>query len=152
MNKQSIERINQLAHLFSRKSYGEVIYYNEAEEILKIYREERKFGIYVKRAKDLAIEQSKVLKAIPSVGWQVLKPYQVSGYVYRKYINTAANRYIYSDFILSNLETSNLSEERKEEYSDVRDLSLVLQRLTHKTIQESRYYQRKEYYESLKDE
>lgn len=151
MNKQSIERINALSRLFIGKEYGEVIYYSEAEGILKIYREERKFGIYVKRAKDLAIEKSKVLKSIPGVGWQVLKPCQVSGYTYRKYIGNACNRYGYVDFILSNLNTSRLSEERMKEYIDVQNLNETLQKLTEKTIQESQYYQRRNYYENLKE-
>ena len=148
----SSDKINELFNMFVQKQYGEMIYHSEVSNILGFDRTQSRYGIYVRKAKDRLIEYSKVLKAIPGVGWQVLKPQQVSSYVYRKYIKRTLNMYNYSTDILNYLDKSNLSQTRLDEFNDVEQLNNELKEKTSNIIQESGYYSRKDYYDSLGDD
>lgn len=145
----SSDKIEQIYNLFIQKQYGDIVYHSEVEKILGFDRTVSKYGIYVKKAKDRLIEHSKVLKGIPGVGWQVLKPQQVSGFVYRKYIKKTLNMYNYSTEILNNLDKRNLTDVRIQEYNQVKELNSTLKNTTTNIIEESKYYSRKDYYDSL---
>lgn len=145
----SSDLVNSLFNLFVVKKYGEMIYHTEIEKILGFNREVNKYGIYVKKAKDRLIEHSKVLKSIHGIGFIVLKPEQVSGYVYRKYIKRTLNLYNYSTEILDHLNTEDFGATRKQEYDEVKDLNDALKEKTSSIIQTSGYYSRMDYYNSL---
>lgn len=151
-NGESVKKIENLYAFLSTKKYGDIIYHNQIERVLGIAKELNKYNIYVKHVRDKLIEQSKILKPIPNVGYQVLKPNQVSSYTYRKFIQRSLKAYNYSQFILDNLETTNLSENRKDEYKDVKNLNKDLKQISEKTIKESRYYSRKDFYDNLEEE
>ena len=151
-NTNSSDLINQVYNLFIQRNYGEMIYHSEVEKILGIKRDMTKYGIYVKKAKDKAVEKHRVLKSIPGVGWQVLKPQQVSGYTYRKYIKKALKMYDYSEFILEYVEEDKLGDTRKEEYEQVKELNNEMKKTSQQTIERSKYYSRIDYYESLGEE
>lgn len=147
--ENSSDKINSLFNMFIQKKYGDLIYHSEIEAILGFDREVTKYGIYVRHAKDRLIQYSKVLKAIPGVGFQVLKPQQVSGYVYRKYIKRTLNLYNYSTDILGYLNKDGFSDVRMKEFNEVKELNDALREKTKSMIQESGYYSRKDYYDSL---
>ena len=148
----SSDKINEIFNMFVQKQYGQLIYHSEVENILGFDRTVTKYGIYVKKAKDRLVEYSKILKAIPGIGWQVLKPQQVSGYVYRKYIKRTLNMYNYNTDILNYLDKTDFSQARINEFNDVQQLNNDLREKTADMIQESGYYSRKDYYDSLGDE
>ena len=139
------ERIDALFNFMSAKTYGDIIYHKQVENILGISRDLNAYGLYVKFVKDKMIKQSKVLKPIAKIGWQILKPNQVSSYTYRRYIQRTLKAYDYSKFILENLEVEGLSKARKGEYADVKELNQQLKKISEATIKESRYYSRKDY-------
>lgn len=149
--KEKKELINDLANYFCSKNYGDIVNHEEVERVLSTSKDERLYYLYVKKAKDKAIEKGLVFKAIPGKGWQVLKPKQVSGYTYRKFIKKALNMYDYSSFILENVDQRELSEERKKEHKDVTNLNNKLKEVSKNTIKSSGYYSRRKYYDSLKD-
>lgn len=142
-------KVDKLFNFISQKKYGDIIYHNEIENVLGISREMRKYSGYLKMAKTRLIQKSFVLKSIPGVGYQVLKPNQVSGYTYRQYIKRSLNLYNYSELILDYLDTQNLTNDRLQEYEDVKELNKSIKEISQKTIKESKYYLRKEYYDSL---
>jgi hypothetical protein len=150
--KKSAEKIERLYNFIVVKEYGDVILHREIEEIIGLSHELKQYSIYVKNAKDKLIKKSKVLKAIPGIGYQILKPNQVSGFTYRAYIHKALKSYDYSEFILENLNTKNLSEDRLQEFHDVQELNNKIKELSNRTIKESGYYSRKDYYDSLKED
>ena len=149
--RNSTDKIEELYNMFMQKEYGDIVYHAEVERILGIDRTIAKYGIYVRKAKDKLIEHSKVLKGIAGIGYQVLKPKQVSGFVYRKYIKKALNMYNHSTDILNYLDKSNLSDTRIQEYNEVKELNDNLKETTSNIITGSRYYSRKDYYDSLDD-
>lgn len=151
-NGESIEKINNLYAFISTKKYGDIIYHEQIERILNVQKELSKYGIYLKQVKDKLVSDSKILKAIPKIGYQILKPNQVSSYTYRKYMQRALKSYDYSQFILDNLETNNLTTNRKEEYNDVKMLNKKLKEVSEVTIKESKYYSRKDFYNNLDEE
>ena len=151
-NKESIKKVNNLYMFFISKQYGDIIYHNQVEKIIGISREMAKYNIYVKKAKDLAVSKHIILKGIPGIGFQVLKPHQVSGYAYRKYIKRALKMYDYSEFILNNVEENKLGKIRKQEYEEVKELNNTMKQMSTQTIERSKYYSRMDYYNSLKEE
>lgn len=150
MNK-STEKINKLYNYLIKKQYGDFIEYNEIEYIIKIPHTEKQFSIYIRCAKNKLIEHSKVLKAIPGRGYQILKPTQVSSYVYRTYISRALKAYNNSEKILEYLDTDNFNEDRKEEYENISELNDELKKVSIETIKQSKYYSRKDYYNNLEE-
>lgn len=76
---------------------------------------------------------------------------QVSGYVYRKYIKRTLNLYNYSTEILDHLNKDGFNDTRIQEYNEVKDLNDNLRETTSSMIQESGYYSRMDYYNSLED-
>lgn len=149
--ENSQELINKLFNLFITKEYGDLIYHSEVEKILGFDRSLNKYGIYVKQAKDRLVEHSKILKAIPGIGWQVLKPQQVSSFVYRQYIKKTLKIFDYSQNILFYLNKTGFSKDRLNEFQDVEELNDALKLKTQSIIQSSKYYSRIDYYNSLKD-
>lgn len=149
MNNETKKTVKKLFHFLNQKEYGEIIYHHEIENILEIKRELSKYGIYLKLVKDLLIPESKILKAIPGVGYQVLKPQQVSSFVYRKYIKRTLNMYNYSSEILSFLNRDGFDSDRENEYNDVKELNNTLKNTTQNIIEKSGYYSRKDYYDNL---
>lgn len=145
------EKSDKLYFFLKSKQYGEIVYHSELEEILGVSHNLNIYSGYLRNVKTKLVLHSKILKAIPGVGYQVLKPNQVSSYTYRQYINRTLNMYNFSEYILQNLDTSNLSKDRKDEYKEVSSLNDSLKQLSQKTIKESKYYSRKDYYDSLKE-
>lgn len=82
----------------------------------------------------------------------MLKPVQVSGFVYRKYIKRTLNMFNYSTDILENLNREGFSKTREEEYQDVKKLNNDLKETTANMVQESGYYSRMDYYNSLSED
>lgn len=57
--------------------------------------------------------------------------------------------YNYSTEILNNLDKRNLTDVRIQEYNEVKELNSTLKNTTTNIIEESKYYSRKDYYDSL---
>lgn len=146
-----LNKIDELFEFINNKNFGYVIKHTDIEKILGLSRELRKYGAYLRQVRLKLVYKSKILKSIPGVGYQILTPSQVSGYTYRQYIKRTLNMYNASKEILDNLQIETLTKERMHEYNDVKELNNRLKDLSTKTIKESHYFSRKEYYDSLKE-
>lgn len=148
---KTTEQVNKLYNKMMQMNYGDIITHKEIEQILDVSKELSVYNILIKKAKDMLVEKSKIFKSIPGIGLQLLKPEQVSGYTYRKYINRTLNLYNYSSFILDNLDTYGFNDFRLDEFNDVVELNNKLKDITSKTIRESHYINRRAFYDSLED-
>ena len=66
-------------------------------------------------------------------------------------IKKALKMYDYSEFILDYVEEDKLSDVRKEEYEQVKELNNEMKKMSQQTIERSKYYSRIDYYDSLQD-
>ena len=155
-NSEYKQRISETVEYILDKDYGttienatlaELLHYNiETEE------EYKKFKSAMGRVKNIVIDYGRVLKSITGVGYYILKPKQISGYCYHTYIKKTTKLLDKSARILNHTQHGLLSETRKEEYNDVLDLNMDVTMAIEGTIESSKYYDRKAYYDSLKDD
>ena len=155
-NSEYKQRISETVEYVLDREYGETIetatlanllHYNiETEEEFK------KFKSTMNRVKNILINYGRVLKSITGVGYYILKPKQISGYCYHTYIRKTTNLLDKSARVLSHTPNGLLSEIRKEEYDNVVELNMDVSNAIEGTIENSRYYDRKAYYDSLQDD
>ena len=143
--------IEILYEYFKTKNYGELISHEEIENIIQIKRNRHKYYKIIAYVKDKLVSDSKIIKAIPGIGYQILKTKHVSGYVYRTNIYNSQRQLSKATKILSNLKTEGFNKDRIEEYNDIKELTQKLNKISTKTIAESKYVDRMSYYNSLED-
>ena len=143
--------IDILYEHFKNKDNGEIIKHEEIEELIHIKRDIHKYYEIIAFVKDKLIVNSKIIKAIPGIGYQILKNKQVSGFVYRTNIKNSQKQLNKATKILSNLKTEGFNKDRIEEYNDIKELTQKLNKISTKTIAESKYVDRMSYYNSLED-
>ena len=155
-NSEYKQRISETVEYVLNQDYGttietgvlaELLHYNiETEE------EYKKFKSTMGRVKNILIDYGRVLKSITGVGYYILKPKQVSGYCYHTYIRKTTNLLDKSARILNHTPHSLLSETRKEEYDNIVELNMDVTTAIEGTIENSKYYDRKAYYDGLQDD
>lgn len=155
LNTRNNQRIAELVNIILELNYGstisfykcaEILYYNIDDE-----KEKRKFQSSMSRVRNFLIDYGYVLKSIAGVGYYILKPKQISGYCYHTYIRKTENLLDKSNRILTHVATSELSEIRKEEHKNVIDLNSDVINVIDTTIENSEYYNKKNYYDNLED-
>lgn len=149
------QRIGELVEYILEQDYGTTIPFERCANYLHYNIEDEKefkeFKNTMARVKNFLIDKGYVLKSITGVGYYILKPKQISGYCYHTYIRRTENLLNKSSRILSHVETHELSEIRKEEYDNVCDLNSDITNVIDTTIEKSKYYSRKSYYDNLED-
>ena len=154
-NSEYKERIAELIEYILNKKYGEIISHKEASNILKynieIEKEFKRYQAQMIKIKNFLIDYGYMLKGIAGVGYYILTPKQIAGHCYRTYIVKTQRLLEKSNKILINTDISELSEIRKEEHDNILKLNNNLNNNIDKVIQTSGYYNRKEYYNNLKD-
>ena len=149
------QRIQEVIEFVLEKDYGETISFNTLANILHYNIDDelecKKFKTMMCRIRNFLIDYGYVLKNIVGVGYYILKPKQISGYCYHTYIRKTENLLNKSGRILSHVAKSELSEIRKEEYDNVCELNLDVTNVIDTTIENSKYYSKKNYYDSLDD-
>ena len=150
------QRIQETIDFILEKNYGDTIGYIPLAKILHYNiddeLEAKKFKVMMGRVKNFLIDYGYVLKSIAGVGYYILKPKQISGYCYHTYIKRTESLLDKSGRILSHVEQSKLSEIRKEEYDNVCNLNLGVTNAIDTTIENSEYFNKKNYYENLEDD
>jgi len=151
-HKQHIQEV--IEHILD-KNYGDTIGFISLANLLHYNiddeKECKKFKLMMSRVRNILIDYGYVLKSIVGVGYYILKPKQISGYCYHTYIRKTENLLNKSGRILSHVAKSELSEIRKEEYDNVCELNLDVTNVIDTTIENSKYYNKKIYYDSLED-
>lgn len=154
-NSSKEKNIEELIEFITSKSYGDTIPIYTAADILKYNIEDekelKKFKSMMCRVKNALIEYGYVLKTISGIGYYILKPKQISSYCYRTYMTRTQNLLEKSEKILNHTDKEELTETRIEEYNNAKQLNEELIENLSKTIITSKYYDRKAYYDSLKD-
>lgn len=103
------------------------------------------------KIKNILIDYGYVLKNITGVGYYILKQKQISGHCYHTYLKRTENFLDKSKRILMHVSENELSEIRKQEYYSVCELNQDLSNVVDKTISDSEYLKKKEYYDNLED-
>ena len=137
------------------KKYGETVFHEDLSKILKYNiedeEEKKKYKAIMARVKNFLLQYGYVLKGIGGIGYYILKPYQISKHCYRTYIKSASRMYDKSAYILDRTDERELNGERAKELKSMIDLNAQLIENARKTIVESAYYSRKDYYDSLEE-
>ena len=135
--------------------YGEIIsnlelckmlHYNIEDEV-----EYKRYKLMMGNIKKFLLTKGRILKSITGVGYYILKPKQASQYCFRTYVQSASRLYDKSAYVLDKIDTTEMSDVRLEEIKNMINLSNELIDKAEKTIVNSAYYSRKDYYDSLKD-
>ena len=138
------------------KDYGETLSNYELAKMLKYNiddeEEYHKFKTMMSSIRKFLLRYGRVLKSISGVGYYILKPSQISQHCYRTYIKGAARMFDKSQFVLERTDKSELNETRIEEIQNIMELNKNLIENTWNAIEESKYYSRKNYYDSLEEQ
>lgn len=155
-NSEYSQRKSEIIEYILNKEYGETIAFDTLAHMLhyniEIEEKKRKFRNMMTKIKNILINYGYVLKTVAGVGYYILKPKQISGYCYHTYIKRTNNLLEKSARILQYTDTTKLSDIRKEEYNNVKDLNLDVTNVIGTTIENSNYYNKKTYYDSLEDD
>lgn len=149
------QRIQETIEYILDKDYGKTIEFYVLSKLLHYNiddeKENKKFKSTMARVKNFLIDYGYVLKSITGVGYYILKPKQISGYCYHTYILRTENLLNKSDRILKHIDSSQLSNIRKEEKQEVTNLNTEMINTIDTTIENSQYYKKKQKYDSLED-
>ena len=129
------------------ETLANMLHYNIDDE-----EEYHKFKTMMAGIKNFLLRYGRVLKGISGVGYYILKPSQVSQHCYRTYIKSASRLYDKSAYVLDRTDKTQLNQDRMEEITNMLALNQQLIDKVAETIQESTYYSRKTYYDSLEEE
>lgn len=154
-NSEYSQRKAELIEYILDKDYGSTISFEKCAKILcyniENEKELKKFRNTMSRIKNFLIEKGYILKTISNVGYYILKPKQISSYCYHTYIRRTENLLNKSNKILNYVETINLSDIRKEELNNIKDLNSDLISELDLVVENSNYYNKKSYYDNLED-
>lgn len=123
---------------------AKILRYNIADE-----EEYHKYKTIMSRVRNFLLQYGYVLKSISGIGYYILKPAQISSHCYKTYVKRASRLYDKSSYILDRVDQTELSKDRKEELESMMKLNKQLIDNVWNTISESKYYSRKDYYDSL---
>lgn len=135
-------------------TYGNTLLTTELCRILgyNIEDEEefKKFKSTMGRIKNELINYGKVLKSVAG-GYYILKPQHVTNHCYRNYMKKSQRTLDKSLYILDHIDNTELHNDRIDEYNKFKELNEQLIEATSKMVNNSAYYNRMDYYNSLED-
>ena len=150
------QNIQEIVEYILTKKYGDTLFHNDLAKRLGYNideeEEKKKYDSTMSRVKKFLIQYGYVLKGISGIGFYILKLTQISQHCYRTYIKSASKLYDKSAYILDKTDKTNLDFDRSEEIQNMISLNKQLIENAAKTIEESAYYSRKEYYDSLEND
>lgn len=153
--KQNIQEL--IEYILDNKKQGDTISNIEASRILGINldsnndKEKQRYRALMGRVKNFLIEKGYILKGISGIGYYILRSKQVSSYCYRTYMRKTMNLLDKSERILRHTDKTELTGDRIEEYNNAVELNQNLSDEILNSIESSKYYSRKFYYDSLED-
>lgn len=110
-----------------------------------------KFKRQMAKVKNYLVEKGYILRTISGVGYYIMKPQHISGYVYHAYICKIDNTLNKSERILQHIDRTKLSEIRKREREQITYLNTELRNDIVEKILDSEYFNNKKQYDSLGD-
>ena len=154
---QSLKKQNmqEAIEFILNHNYGDTMSFGQLATILGYNIEDdlekHKFQTMMGRIKNFIIDYGYILKGVSGVGYYIMKPKQISGYCYHTYIRHTEDLIKKSDRILSHVDQTELSEIRKEEYNNVKELNYDMFENIDNTIDSSEYFKNKSTYDNLED-
>ena len=149
------QNIQEVVEFILNNDYGTMVYNEDLSKILgynfEIEEEYYKYKSIMQRVKNFLLQYGYVLKSVGGVGYYILKPSEISRHCYKTYIKKVARMYDKSAYVLDRTDKSQMNEERLQEITDLIEVNQKLIENAWKTLKESAYYSRKDYYESLED-
>lgn len=132
--------------MITHKELSNMLHYNIDDEV-----EYKRYKLMMGSIKKFLLTKGRILKGITGIGYYILKPKQASQYCFRTYIQSASRLYDKSSYILDKIDTTEMSDVRLEEIQNMISLNNELIEKVGGVIDNSAYYSRKNYYDSLKD-
>lgn len=152
-NSKKKQNIQETVEYILNQEYGSTLSDVELAKMLNYNinddNEWLKYKTTMGRVKNFLLQYGYVLKSISGVGYYILKPEQVARHCYKTYIKKASRVYDKSAFVLDRTDKTRMSEERLEEITTLMELNRKLIDNVASTLKESKYYSRKDYYDSL---
>lgn len=153
-NSKKKQNIQETVEYILKQEYGSTISDVELAKILNYNINDDNDWIRYKaimgRVKNILLQYGYVLKSISGVGYYILRPEQVANHCYKSYIKKASRIYDKSAYVLDRTDKTEMTAERLEEIKTLMELNKKLIDNVADTIKESKYYSRKDYYDSLK--
>lgn len=147
--------IQMVVEYILEQEYGNTISDTDLCKILGYnYNDELEFKQYkstMNRVRNFLLQYGYVLKSISGVGYYILKPSQITNHCYKTYVKHASRLYDKSLFVLDRTDKTELNADRMEEIENMMELNKKLIENVENIILESKYYSRKDYYDSLEN-
>ncbi len=145
--------IQEVCEYILESDYGNTISDSDLCKILgyNINDEEEyhKYKTIMSRVRNFLLQYGYVLKSVSGVGYYILKPEQITRHCYNTYVKHASRLYDKSYYVLDRTDKTELNKDRLEEIKNMMELNKQLIETVEATIAESKYYSRKDYYDSL---
>lgn len=149
------ENIQELVEYILNCDYGTIVPLDLCASTLQYNIEDedelKKFKSTMARVREFLIDYGYILKSITNTGYYILKPSQASSHCYRTYIKSSRRTINKSKYVMEHIKYGLLNDERLEEYNNFLEMNNNIINELSKTIENSKYYNRKEYYDSLED-
>lgn len=150
------QNIQETIEFILNKKYGETLYLTDLEKIMGYNindeKELKKFKSQMGKVKNFLINYGYILKPVIGVGYFILKPQHIPNHCYRTYVTKSQRMLDKSLKILDHTDKTKLTQPRLEELTNMANLNNQLIESMQNTIDNSAYYSRKEYYNSLGDD
>lgn len=134
-------------------NYGQSVLHTDLAQILKYNiedeKEKKKYKVMVNKIRNALIDKGYVLKSIAGVGYYILKPQHIAGHCFRTYVRSTQRILDKSLYVLEHIDNTELKDDRIEEYNNFKELNEKLVDSVEEMIDNSTYYSRKTYYDSL---
>lgn len=142
--KKKVFESDNIIEYFKFKKQGEQINYDELQQFthydLKNVLEFHYFKTNtMRRVKEGLIDYGMIIKAIPNIGYYILKSNQVSSYTYRTYIKKPLKQLNKAERILNNTETKSLTVGELGKYNLTMALNQDLMAANDKVLNSNKY-------------
>lgn len=142
--KKKVSESDNIIEYFKFKKQGEQINYDELQQFthydLKNVLEFHYFKTNtMRRVKEGLIDYGIIIKAIPNIGYYILKSNQVSSYTYRTYIKKPLKQLNKAERILNSTETKSLTVGELGKYNLTMALNQDLMAANDKVLNSNKY-------------
>lgn len=126
MEEKTIAVWNKLADFISGKEYGEIIHYQDIQDVTKLKRGEQRYYNAIARAKKILVSRGRAIQHIGGGDYQILYPGDYSG-AYVREIKIAKNHVKRGNKILKGAPVNDMSIEERRVFNDVSDFNERMQ-------------------------
>lgn len=126
MEQKTIAVWNKLADLVSQSEYGDIIHYQDIQNITGLKRGETRYYQAISKAKKILVSRGKAIQHIGGGDYQVLYPGDYSG-AYVREIKIARNHVKRGDKIIKGAPVNDMSIDERRTFNNVSDFNARMQ-------------------------